>query len=764
MMVAMKSNSSRNWRPVDLLISFLVFGILLCFTYAYLFVDPYAGFYFNPSDGEILEIYENKDAPTGLKVGDFIEKIGSITWDEYHDKRNVSFFQGVQVGDILTITVQRDGKLISIPWVYPGFNKTEFTGRFFNVWWLAYVFWIFGTAAQIAMRPRNLRWRLLISANYLTALFIIFGNLSARQIWMSSAFLHAVAWLILPVYIQFHWMFPTPLRSIPHWAWIAFYAASLGLAAAEVFLLLPRSLYFIAVLLALVGSMILLFVQFFRSPTQRGTIRILLAGALLALLPTIIVSVLGSNGRIPQIGPLSLLALPIMPATYFYAVYRSHLGGLELRSNRAISIYAFLILLGTALLILMGFISSVNISQETTIFVLIIIAVIMAWLTIHLFPAFQVFAERHVLGIRFSYGNLLEIYSARITTSTSLSSLLELLSDEVFPSLLIRQFMFLQLENGIPKILLASAGVTEEQPPIKEALPDPETLPGKYPSTSLDGRNQNHPWARLTLPLYLGEDLIGLWLLGRRDPDDTYSQAEIPILQSLANQTAIALSNIIQTERLRKMYENDIERNEKSRLQLALDLHDSVLNQLAVLRLSVDDAHISPNFLNAYEEVTRRLREIVTDLRPPMLTYGLKSAIQELADNLMERSKDTVNIGIDLKTKDEVRYAENMEHHLYRIVQESCENAMRHGKSENITISGRLDPQVIQLMIEDDGSGFEVGENLNLESLLANKHFGLAGIMERANLIGAEFSINSAPGRGARVRVVWKPDQLKDQS
>jgi signal transduction histidine kinase len=215
------------------------------------------------------------------------------------------------------------------------------------------------------------------------------------------------------------------------------------------------------------------------------------------------------------------------------------------------------------------------------------------------------------------------------------------------------------------------------------------------------------------------------------------------------------LSNILQTKRLQKLYEDDINRNEKNRLRLALDLHDSVLNQLAVLRLSVDDTHVSPNFQGAYEEVTRRLREIVTDLRPPMLSYGLKPAIEALADNLMERSKDTVNVVTDLQMEDEIRYAENVEQHLYRITQEACENAMRHAKAANIRVSGLLDPQRITLKIEDDGTGFDMGHQLELDTLLANNHFGLAGIVERVHLIDGEINIRSTRQTGTMIQITW---------
>jgi hypothetical protein len=122
---------------------------------------------------------------------------------------------------------------------------------------------------------------------------------------------------------------------------------------------------------------------------------------------------------------------------------------------------------------------------------------------------------------------------------------------------------------------------------------------GMYRSPDLLANDQPYSWIRLILPLKLGDDLIGFWLLGRRDPDDLYSQPEIPILSSLANLTAIALSNILQTERLKSMYETNITRYEQERLRLAHDLHDSILNNG---RLLLGCASPAPKALMANEK------------------------------------------------------------------------------------------------------------------------------------------------------------------
>ena len=117
--------------------------------------------------------------------------------------------------------------------------------------------------------------------------------------------------------------------------------------------------------------------------------------------------------------------------------------------------------------------------------------------------------------------------------------------------------------------MLSKLGVNEAQIPKEPDMPDLMTQPGVYHSPDLAGSDQPYSWVRLVLPLKLGEETNGFWLFGRHDPDDIYSQLEIPILQSLASQTAVALSNILQTERLKSMYEGNIDRYEQEKLRLS---------------------------------------------------------------------------------------------------------------------------------------------------------------------------------------------------
>ena len=148
---------------------------------------------------------------------------------------------------------------------------------------------------------------------------------------------------------------------------------------------------------------------------------------------------------------------------------------------------------------------------------------------------------------------------------------------------------------------------------------------------------ENLHWLKIIVPLTFDQQVIGLWLFGKRDPDDFYSATLIQQLQTLANQTSIAMVNTQQSQNLRALYQANITRHEMERTNLARDLHDDTLNSLTVLQRDVND----PQLIEKTERIIANLRKIVQGLRPGMLAYGLHTALEDLADMLNERQKNT---------------------------------------------------------------------------------------------------------------------------
>jgi len=192
-----------------------------------LFKAPYSGFNFNTGNGQVVDIFTKPEQGPSLQAGDVLVKIGPVPWADYKKNARLSFFENSKAGEIVDIIVKRDGAELTIPWKFPGFNRVEFNTRFFNIWGLAYIFWFFGAAVQLLIRPKDGRWRLFIAANYLTGFWLIFGSLSAWHLWESSILLHAITWLLLPVYLHLHWVFPRPLKELPKTAWILLRSGSL---------------------------------------------------------------------------------------------------------------------------------------------------------------------------------------------------------------------------------------------------------------------------------------------------------------------------------------------------------------------------------------------------------------------------------------------------------------------------------------------------------------------------------------------------------
>lgn len=733
-----------------MLLSMLVLSILALFTYGILYRGPYIGFAFGSGDGRVLSIY----TPIGasLERNDVLVKVGDVLFADYKKDSRQPLFEQVKAGEIVEIVVLRDGSKLTIPWRIPGFNDKEFNNRVFNIWWLAYIFWLFGSLGQLLIRPRDERSRLFIAANYLVALWLIFGSFSATHLWESSILLRVTTWLMPPVFLHLNWTFPRPFRVLPKKAWAILYAICALPALAEFAQAPPRSLYILAFLVALIGSIALGIVHFIKQTAQRRDLSLLAFSVSIAFIPSIGLNILPMFGWPPEIAPAGLPSMPFMPLGYFYIIYRRQLGGLEMRANRLFTLYAYMIIFGTAVILYVTHLGVLKLSAERLYFLGSVYTILTTLIAITAFPTFQTFVDRKFFGVKLPYQNLQEIYSSRINTTTSIAGLLQVLEGEVFPSLLVRQYAFMRASNGELNIL-AGKNIDVKQLSSKCNMEELTALAGTFISEAFPCG-----WIRLILPLKFGDRFIGFWLLGQRDPDDHYPQAEIPVLQSLANQTAVALSNIEHAEQARKMYQSDIERNEKERILLAMELHDSVLNELAVLNNSLVETNPPPQFQTSYEEVVRRLREIVGNLRPPMLMYGLVPAINELADNLMERSGDKVTIKVNI-LEGGGRLPQNMEQHLFRIVQEACGNALRHAQAENIQISGEIDSDIVNLDIADDGSGFK--PQAELGNLIANRHFGLAGMMERARLIGAEINIKSSPDWGTRVHIEWMDNTVE---
>ena len=236
-------------------------------------------------------------------------------------------------------------------------------------------------------------------------------------------------------------------------------------------------------------------------------------------------------------------------------------------------------------------------------------------------------------------------------------------------------------------------------------------------------------------------------VFGNKDPDDIYTLDEIKILKIITNQTAIALANIQQQERVNFLLQENIYRQEEEHSKLARDLHDEVLNGLVVLGLSLDDNQISPEFEKHYKSLTGKIRRLINGLRPPSLKHGLWYALEEKTEEMRKLTGNNINIEFNIQKKSE-RYHPSIEGHLFRIIQQALDNAIQHAVADNILIFGELNPDSITLGVEDDGIGIPPKDKEVRPTKNNNDHYGLTVMQERAELIDGQLNLISAPGQG----------------
>ncbi|MEZ4517299.1 MAG: hypothetical protein R3C44_10850 [Chloroflexota bacterium] len=686
-----------------------------------------------------------------LYEGDVLQQVGDISWEMYRTDQTQPLFENASPGESVTIQVLRDGEEQTVNWIIPGVNTTELLFRLVDIWWLPYFFWLAGLGTVLVIRPVDIRRTLLIAFFYLTALWLILGTTGSSHLWYSATLFRASIWLTIPIYLHLHWVFPAQLAKVSSKVWWPIYGGAILLALAELGQLLPPNLYPIGLLIALGGSLVLLIAHFVLRKSQRRDIGILLVLVLFAFLPTLILLGFWVTDTPLPITALGFIALLGLPGGYFYVAYRGQPGWPQLRVNRLVSLYLFLMLVFVIAVVVTPLVAHTGL-DSASVPIAILIALATALVTSVGYPPFSRFIERQLLDMPYTPEQLVALYATRITTRLSTADLVDLLRNEVLPTLQVRQSAMLQLQPDGRTRTIYRQGLPDVE------LPD-SNLIGQL-LTGNDAVTDAPSWLKFRLPLKLDGEPIGIWLFGRRDPDDAYPEGIVRLLEVLSHQTSIALANISKTEQLQKLYEVSIQRQEEERISLARELHDDTLNDLAAIGMYRSDP---AQFMRIHERLVDRIRLIIRGLRPAMLEYGLWRGLADLVQDLQDRGQSGVEVVLRVPESDS-RYPERVEQQLYRITQQAVENALEHARPTIVSIDGFLHEGAAHLIIKDDGIGMPNPQQLDLGGLLENHHYGLVGMFERASLINAEMHISSEPGVYTSMEVNWTAPEISREN
>ena len=214
-------------------------------------------------------------------------------------------------------------------------------------------------------------------------------------------------------------------------------------------------------------------------------------------------------------------------------------------------------------------------------------------------------------------------------------------------------------------------------------------------------------------------------------------------------------------ENLRFYLQQVTRAQEEERKRIARELHDDTIQALVVLSRQLDDLASKAKGLSKDEKlqleilwqqtntIMEGMRRLSQDLRPATLDrLGLLPALEWLASDVEKHS----GITVEVKTAGaERRVAPEAELVLFRIVQEALRNVWRHSEATSAQVTVEFYDNKTRMTVKDDGKGFNLRSSMG--DLTKDGRLGLAGMQERARLLGGSFKLESEPGKGTTVTI-----------
>ena len=195
-----------------------------------------------------------------------------------------------------------------------------------------------------------------------------------------------------------------------------------------------------------------------------------------------------------------------------------------------------------------------------------------------------------------------------------------------------------------------------------------------------------------------------------------------------------------------------IEGQERERSEISKELHDNI-NQILVtiklyLGLALEDCTLKDDLIRRSSEKIMycidEIRRLSKSLAPPSLNeYGLVEALTDLIENIRLTKTFHINLKVKLDSIDQFTGLQHL--YIYRIIQEQLNNIIKHANAKNVIVELTENYECIELIIQDDGKGFNPKEKTG--------GIGLTNIQNRAELLNGTLEIISAPNEGCVLKV-----------
>lgn len=218
------------------------------------------------------------------------------------------------------------------------------------------------------------------------------------------------------------------------------------------------------------------------------------------------------------------------------------------------------------------------------------------------------------------------------------------------------------------------------------------------------------------------------------------ARQEAKLLEEVNRQQEIATKSLFEGE-------------QKERIRLARDLHDSIGQMLSVVKMNMStlqhqfpDNKTTTGTLDLVDKTIGEVRNISHNLLPEALNFGLFSALEDMTDKINEGGGAEVELIVPEAAKSH-QFSKQNELSIYRIVQEVLGNMVKHAEATKISLTVLMNESGLSIAIKDNGKGFDT------DKIAASKGIGWKNIFARVNLLDGEMRVQSEQLTGTQIEI-----------
>src|SRR6185295_1423241 len=267
-----------------------------------------------------------------------------------------------------------------------------------------------------------------------------------------------------------------------------------------------------------------------------------------------------------------------------------------------------------------------------------------------------------------------------------------------------------------------------------------------------------------SVPLVAHGSMSGVIQLGF-STERSWLPRELQLLDAAVEQCLLAAEKArlmedlaAREEQVRQLGEHMWQVEEEERRRISRELHDEAGQSMLCIRLQLEmlEKALPPSLIepraklletiDITEKTIIEIRRIIAALSPAVLEQlGLSAALRQLTSRFGRLHRARVKLHLSSKIR---RLPRETEIITYRLVQECFNNIAKHSSATLVNIHLNSTDTYVELRVEDNGVGFRVEEALERRN-----SFGLLGMMERVELLGGAFDVQSIPTKGTKIKV-----------